>query len=172
MGDWDYTGVHGLNKYIWSRLKSELGWKEADYNGLIPLATPQQQPEFNALNKPYIVYSYTISGSSPDWWRKREIAIYTIFSANTADVRKAVNLIEAVLGRYDESAKEVNKYVQEFGSVDNKKFDYKIITTTQASGPEPSLSEGGRHDGRVIVSMEYTHYNGDAGPEQSDSIRL
>ena len=172
MAKWDYTGVHGLNKYLWSRIKTELSWKESDYGGLVPITTPQQQPEFNSYNKPYIVYSYTLQGTGPEWWMKREVAIYTIFSASPADVRQAVNLIDGALGRYEDSANAVNDYIQANGSADNKQFDYKIITTSQANGPEPSTSEGGRHDGRIVVAMEYTHYNASAGLEQSDSIRL
>lgn len=176
MGDWDYTGTHGLNKYIWSRIKAELGWKESDYGGLVPITTPQQQPEFNAIDKPYIVYSYTLSGTGSEWWLKREVAIYTVYSSQPADVRRAVNVISSTLGRLDESAAVVNAYIATSGSADNKKFDYKTITTSQASGPEPSVSEGGRHDGRVIVAMEYTHFNeaqrGEGAFVGHDSTRL
>lgn len=172
MGNWDYTGTHGLNKYIWHRLKTELGWKESDYNGLIPITTPQQQPEFNALNKPYIVYSYSLQGNGGEWWIKRETAVYTIFSASPSEIRQAVNIIYNVLGRLDESAEEVNKFIAANGSADNKKFDYKSIASSGAQSPEPSVSEGGRHDGRVIVAMEYTHYDGNAPEDKSDSIRV
>lgn len=172
MGNWDYTGVHGLNKYVWSEIKSKLGWTEADYGGLIPITTPQQQPEFNAIDKPYIVYSYTLQGTDTLHAYEEEIVAYTIFSTQSADIRKAVNVIRSALNRFDSSAADVNLYlnggkvfengswktIAAAGSADNKAFDYKYIRVTQASGPEPSITEGGRQDASIIVAMRYTHY--------------
>lgn len=167
MAKWDYTAVHGLNKYLWSRLQSELGWSASDYNGLTPIATPQQQPEFNAIDKPYIVYGYTLQGSGTDWFLNEEVITYTIFATQSKDIREAVNLFKAVLNRFDESATDVNDYVIANGSGDNKAFDYKTIRVNMATGPEPAVTEGGRQDGSVIVSVTYTHYNADG-----DTIRF
>lgn len=158
MAKWDYTGVHGLNKYIWKRIQDELGWSAADYGNMTPITTPQQQPEFNAFDKPYIVYGYTLQGTNTLFPVQGEVVTYTIFSTQSADIRKAVNLINSALNRFDESARDVNNYLYANGSDDNKAFDYKFIRVNQATGPEPAVTEGGRQDGSVIVSMEYTHY--------------
>jgi|ERR1044072_1047833 hypothetical protein len=158
MAKWDYTGVHGLNKYIWKRIQDELGWVTSDYGGLTPITTPQQQPEFNAFDKPYIVYGYTLQGTNTLFPVQGEVVTYTVFSTQSADIRKAVNLINSALNRFDESARDVNNYIAANGSDDNKAFDYKFIRVNQATGPEPAVTEGGRQDGSVIVSMEYTHY--------------
>jgi hypothetical protein len=157
MGNWDYSAVHGINKYLWAKLKEELGWSEANYGGLTPITTPQQQPEFNAYNFPYIVYGYSPQATGPDWLLEGEVIAYTVFSASSADIRKAVNVMKWAFNRFDESAVDVNKYIQANGSADNKAFDYKAIRLTSASGPEPSLTEGGRQDGSVVISVMFTH---------------
>lgn len=167
MGKWDYSAVHGLNKYIWSKLKTELGWQESHYNGLVPITTPQQQPEFNAIDRPYIVYGFSPQATGPDWLLEGEIIAYTVFSTQSSDIRQAVNVIKAALNRFDESAKDVNAYIKANGTVDNKAFDYKSIRITSATGPEPSLSEGGRQDGAIVVSVMYTH----SDPATGRSIR-
>ena len=151
MGNWDYTGVHGLNKYLWAELKSKLGWTEADYGGLVPITTPQQQPEFNAIDKPYIVYSYTLQGTDTLYALEEEVVAYTIFVTQSSDIRRAVNVIKASLNRFDDSADDVNTFISANGSADNKAFDYKFIRVTQASGPEPSATECDRQDDSVIV---------------------
>src|SRR6476469_3282185 len=109
MGKWDYSGVHGINLYLWQRLKDELEWSASNYGGLIPITTPQQQPEFNSFNFPYIVYSYTPQGTGPDWLIENEVVAYTIFSANSSDIRKALNVMKASLNRFDETAADLNK---------------------------------------------------------------
>jgi hypothetical protein len=159
MGKWDYAGVHGLNKYIWKLLQDELGWTIADYGQMVPITTPQQQPEFNSFDKPYIVYGYTLQSLGTLYALQGEVATYTVFSTQSSDIRQAVNLIASKLGKFDESARDVNKFIAANGSADNKTFDYKSIRVTQATGPEPAVTEGGRQDGSIIVSMEYTQYD-------------
>ena len=157
MANWDYSAVHGLNKYLWAKLKEELQWSESNYGGLVPITTPQQQPEFNSYNAPYIVYGYNPQATGPDWYLDGEIIAYTIFSASSADIRRAVNVMKAAFNRFDESAVDVNNYIRANGTADNKLFDYKAIRLVSAGGPEPSLTEGGRQDGSVVISVMYTH---------------
>jgi hypothetical protein len=159
MGKWDYSAVHGINLYIWQRLKDELNWNANNYGGLIPITTPEQQPEFNSFNAPYIVYSYSPQGTDPDWIIEGEVIAYTVFSANSSDIRQAINVMKASLNRFDESAKDVNSFIKSstLATADIKAFDYKVVRVTSASGPQPALQEGGRRDGSLILTVRYTH---------------
>lgn len=161
MAEWDYAAVHGLNKYIWSRLQAELGWNANNYGGLVPITTPQQQPEFNSYNFPYIIYGYSPQSTGPNWLLEAEVVSYTIFSASSTDIRQAVNVLKAILNRFDESAKDVNNYLRTNGTADNKAFDYKSVRVISANGPEPAVTEGGRQDGSVVVGILFTHYGTD-----------
>ena len=175
MGLWDLAGVHGINKYIWSVLQATspggLGMTTDSYGGLIPITTPQQQPEFNALGAPYIVYTYVKTATGDDYWLEEEIAAYTIFSAAESDVRKITNLLIAKLNRADSSAAAINAYITAGVSIDQKQFDYKTVTVTSAQGAQPSLTEGGRHDGLVVIKYAYTHYDPTYTGPGNDSVR-
>jgi hypothetical protein len=159
MAKWDYTAVHGINKYLWSKLQSELGWAAGDYGNLVPVTTPAQQPEFNSIGKPYIVYGYSPQGSGEDWLYEREVISYAVFSSDASDIRQVINLMKALFNRFDESAKDVNKHIATYGSTDNKTFDYKSIRLTVATGPQPPLQEGGRMDGSVVLAVSFTHHD-------------
>ena len=167
MSLWDLAGVHGVNKYVWSILQAAspagLGMTTTPYGGLIPITTPQQQPEFNALGAPYIVYTYAKTATGDDYWLEEEVAAYTIFSATEGDIRKITNLLSAQLNRADISAAAINEYIAANGSTDQKQFDYKTIAVTSAQGAQPSLTEGGRHDGLVVIKYAYTHYDPNTG---------
>lgn len=160
---WSLSGIHGINKYVWSLLQTELGWTTTPYGGLIPITTPQQQPEFNALNAPYLVYTYAKTTTGEDFLLESETAAYTIFSAKESDIRRVVNLLTAKLNRYDDTADDVNNYIAGNGSSDHKQFDYKYISVLSAQGPQPSAQEGGRHDGLVLIRFRYTHYDQGSG---------
>lgn len=161
--DWSLSGVHGLNKYVWHLLQTELGWSAGTYSGLIPITTPQQQPEFNAVDAPYIVYTYSKTNTGEDFFLEGEIVAYTIYSADESDIRKVVNLLSAKLNKRDTTAKEANAFLSASGSSANKEFDYKWISVTNAQGAQPTDQTGGRMDGLVMVRYAFTHYNPTTG---------
>lgn len=167
---WGLAGIHGINKYVWSLLQSELGWSLTTYGGLVPITVPQQQPEFNAMNAPYIVYGYTKSSRSKDLYvLETETAAYSIYSASEEDIRRVVNLLSTKLNKLDDSADDVNAWLSTIptglqvtnGSQANKEFDYKWIKCMSAQGSQPSIQIGGRFDGAVIIRYEYTQYGTD-----------
>ena len=156
-GNWDLSGVHGINAYIWHLLQTELGWTATPYGGLVPITNPQQAPEFNALAAPYIVYSYSKMTSGETFFFERETIAYSIFSSSESDVRKVVNMLSTILNKFDDSAKECNNYLSLNGTTNQKFFDYKVINVTSANGAQPALQEGGRYDGLIVVKCTYTH---------------
>lgn len=175
MSLWDLAGVHGINKYIWSILSAAapggLAMTTTTYGGLIPITTPQQGPEFNALNAPYIVYTYAKVPTGPDYWLESETTAYTIFSQSEGDVRRITNLLIARLNKADDTAAAINAYINISGSTDQKQFDYKTVTVASAQGAQPSLTEGGKHDGLVVIKYTYTHYDPTHTGPGNDSVR-
>jgi len=162
VGKWDLGGVHGVRQYMWKLLQDELGWKASDYGGLTPITTPEQQPEFNNFNKPYIVYSYSKKQGTNNYFLEGEIATFVIYSSDSADIRRAINLFDAKLDKRDESAAEVNDFISA-SSLDPeyKYFDYKSLWVSMIQGPQPVTEEGGRRDGLINVNINYTHYGPD-----------
>jgi len=171
MSDYDLNAVHAANHYLWSKLKAELGWSEADYNGLIPITVAQQQPEFTGFDKPFLVYSYTVDGIGTSSWEKSETCAYSIFSADEQDIRQVINLMVSLYKDYDESAGRVNAWVA--SNLDDRysKFDFKYTRVSSGSGSQPAEQEGGRMDGLVIVNYTYTTWNTDySSPEYGKEV--
>ena len=158
---WDLSGVHGLRQYIWKLLQDELGWSATNYGGLIPITTPEQQPEFTAFNKPFIVYSYAKKQGTNNYLLENEIAAFTIYSAKSHEIHKALNLLDTKLDKRDESAREINEFIQGLAEEQYRYFDYKSIWTSGIQGPQPFTEEGGRRGGMITVNSMYTHYGPD-----------
>lgn len=161
MANYDLNAVHAANHYLWSKIQSELGLSTADYNGLVPITVAQQQPEFTAFSKPFLVYSYTVDPIGTSSWEKSETCAYSIFSADEADIRRIINLMVRLFKNYDESANQVNSWVGQNLDGRYQDFDFKYTRIASASGSQPAEQEGGRMDGLVIVNYTYTTWDTD-----------
>lgn len=167
--DWDLSAVHGLRQYMWSLLQTELGWLPADYEvtkdgqqvRLVPIVTPEQQPELNDLDEPYIVYAFSKKQSSNLYVLDGEIATFTIYSRQEVDIRRVLNLFDAKFDKRDDSAREINNWIKAQSGLDDryKDFDYKTLWVSGAQGPQPVTEEGGRRDGLININITYTHYD-------------
>lgn len=160
ISDWELAGVHSLRKYIWKLLQDELGWSAETYGGLVPITTPEQEPEFTNFNAPFLVYTYSKSSTSNLYALEAEVCAFTIYSGSSSDITKVINLLSAKLNKRDESAKELNDFVS---TLDDryKAFDFKTVVVSGSQGSQPVTQEGGRKDGYITVSMKYTHYGSD-----------
>lgn len=165
-GKWSLTAVHGLNKYLWDVLKDELEWSATDYGGLTPITIPQQQPEFNNYNAPYVVYNYSHQSSGDDFMIQEEQVAYVIYSADEGDIRKFVNVVREYFDHRDESAKKINDWIRVNGTSENKRFDYKFTYVISTTGAQPAISEGGKMDGLVIMRICYTYYDPTTGKDR------
>lgn len=156
------TAAHVLRKYLWSRLSSELGWDTANYGGLTPITTSEQQPEFNnnSIDAPYIVYGFMDGPPGQVLDLQQQTVAFSIFSSKNDDIVEAINLINADLRRFDESANAINDFIQA-SSLSNtfKEFDFKSVMVTGSRSPEPITQEGGRRDGYITIQILYTQYN-------------
>ena len=155
MAKWDLSGIHGIRRFIWSLLQTELGWKTKDYRGANPIVTPSQVQEFNDYGAPYIVYTYAHLPSSTDYYIHEEQAAFIIYAGDEEDIRKTINLLQEYFRAHDASAKLVNGWIQENGSADNKAFDYKVVRVTSTASSSPAVQEGGRYSGLVSIHYKY-----------------
>lgn len=158
--DYDVTAVTLLNRYLWQELQAKLGWGLV--NGLIPFTTASQTPALETTDKPYIVYTYTKNPATrTDFFIKSESVMYRIVSPNESDIRQALNLIEEALNRYDATARDINKMVDQMSSATHKRFEFQTVYMFSAEGADPQESEGGRQDGYVSVRVVYTESGSD-----------
>lgn len=159
MTDYNLTGVTGLLAYLWVELQ-DIGWTEV--NGAIPFHYAQQDPELMTAN-PFLVYNWNFVGQDVTFETIKEQAIFIVYHQDRGIVGQAVNLIANLFKRYDWSAQDVNDFIDGTSSDELKKFDYKQIKLVTANGPNPAESEGGRHEGIVSISYEYTRDLDDRG---------
>lgn len=168
MTEYTFTAGNVLALYLWHMAKTELGWSENDYGGLVPVVPVQQQPELNSVTGPFVIFGQAFDAVSPMHMLQTETVAFTVFSHNISDINKLTNLMVFNLKGYDESAERVNHWVSTLSaSHPARYFDFKIIRVAGASGPQPSLQEGGRHDGNIVLKATYAHY-GDDGEEVRD----
>ncbi|AXH67252.1 hypothetical protein SEA_WOFFORD_56 [Streptomyces phage Wofford] len=162
---YDITATHALNKFIKDQLSGEGIIDLALYKGLDPFIPAQQQPEMTNLPSgvPFVVYNYASNGEYVDWWVEHEQTAYTIYSDNEKKIRQMTHYMNQLLKRYDWSAEDINDYVQEFGTTEHKKFDFKYTRITSMSSIEPATSQGGRFSATIVVNICFTSQLNQAG---------
>lgn len=159
MADFRVAGANIIRGVVWDILRADLNWSTLD-NGLVPIVTPDQQPELNQQNSPYIVYTYSGQASADtSYWIDEEQATFTVYSQNEEDVRKVINLFRDNFKAYDESARMVNDWITFATASSNefRKFDFKWIRLVATMGADPVTEEGGRTSGTATIRYRYTY---------------
>lgn len=159
------TASSPLRAYLWKQLQDELGWQASETGNLVPITIPQQQPEFNQYDAPYIVYRWSLMPSGEDFLMREEQVTFTVYSQEEEDIRLALIMMDAKLNRYDESAGKINHFLSTYSSAAYKNFDFKYTYTINVAGPQPAATEGGRMDGQIIVRLCYTVQDAATGLE-------
>jgi hypothetical protein len=135
-------------------MQTELGYKKADYNGLIPITTPAQQPELNSIGKPYIVYDYFIQPTGTVWLIKNEVITFTMYANSVEPINEFIALFSDYMNRFDETGQLLNNYL--VNSAHGREFDFKTSFINASLGPQPPTQEGGWLDGYVSIQITYT----------------
>ncbi|AVD99232.1 hypothetical protein SEA_BILLNYE_30 [Streptomyces phage BillNye] len=163
MTDYRTMGAHQINKYLWGKLKDfeyKAGVKAFGAYGtgtgqknLTPIIPTQQQPQFLDIagGAPFLVYNYIVSPYAAEWWLCREQCAYVIYDNDEERLRAIHGYMIDLLKRMDWTARDVNA-----SSTTDKRFDFKYVQLTSASGPDEFSTEGGRTGAMVVVNYEYT----------------
>lgn len=157
MTDYSQSGVHQLNKWLWSKLNSFIwdgtnrAFVDYDGTGLVPIITPQQEPEFaNAAGgPPFVTYAYTTSFVQ-QWFVTGELAVYTVWDSNEARLRKIHTYMVDLLKRWDWTAQDINSFP-------GTTFDFKEVHVVTATGPGMHDAEGGRLPATINVRYRYSN---------------
>ncbi|QIN94588.1 hypothetical protein PP460_gp216 [Streptomyces phage Muntaha] len=166
--DYRTVGAHQINKWLWSKLKDyeypagfpatptkafgAYGTGTGQKN-IIPIVPTQQQPQLLDISggAPFIVYNYITSPYSSEWWLTREQCAYVIYDNDEARLRAIQGFMVDLLRRMDWTARDVNS-----AATTDRRFDFKYVQMTSASGPDEFSTEGGRQGAMVVVNYEYT----------------
>lgn len=166
------TGVHQLNKWLWSRLATlpyKGGYAFEKYAGspasgpvpLVPIIPNQQLPEFNEIagGAPFLVYNYTDLDPGSEWFTHTQSAAYVIYDDDEERLRAIHTYMVDLLRRMDWTAQEVNDYFMKNTEpgTNADAFDFKTVFVTTAVGPEPFEQQGGRQGALVVARIMFTH---------------
>ena len=155
-----------IRKYIWDNIQSAEILDENDYyvdgmqDSIVPIVPAQQIPEFNNSlpGRTYMLYDFDLKQIPVQWWMSEESFTLTVISQNYEVINQITSLIQDLFRRYDESAVDLNKYLD--GNTD---FLYHHIMIDSVFSPEPFGTEGDYQVGSVVFSYNYSRKTGPTG---------
>ena len=155
-----------LRKYIWKRLKDTDIFNEDDYYSenigdiTVPIIPVQQVAELNQFlsGKKHIVYD-KIGMSYEDLWAICcEQILFTIYSTDVSEINEIRNFMTDEFRRVDESARDVNNWVDL-----SDKFQFYSIFIADISPTEPSEEMEGVLSADIVLEIKYSRASGSNG---------
>lgn len=155
-----------LRKYIWKRLKDTDIFNEDDYYSenigdiTVPVIPVQQVAELNQFlsGKKHIVYD-KIGMSYEDLWAICcEQILFTIYSTDVSEINEIRNFMTDEFRRVDESARDVNNWVDL-----SDKFQFYSIFIADISPTEPSEEMEGFLSADIVLEIKYSRASGSNG---------
>ena len=155
-----------LRKYIWKRLKDTDIFNEDDYysenigDKIVPIIPVQQAAELNQFlsGKKHIVYD-KIGMSYEDLWAICcEQILFTIYSTDVSEINEIRNFMTDEFRRVDESARDVNNWVDL-----SDKFQFYSIFIADISPTEPSEEMEGFLSADIVLEIKYSRASGSNG---------
>lgn len=160
----DVAPAHVIRQYVWALLRSAdfATWTEAKYGGLVPIVPLNEEPELDEFDGPRIVYEYTHRNTGTAHYRGLGNMTLAIRDNDFRRLGRTMNTLETALGRLDESARDLNDFIDRMKTDKNVvygiSFGYVEIGFSQSGTPE--REEGGRMVGIVDLNFDYfVEYN-------------
>lgn len=162
MIDLSTKAVHVLNLYVWEALKNNTSMVVSDYGGKIPIIPGGQDPDFNNLDKPYLVYGFSEDPSSETGATGGGTVVYAIYSSSVADINKIINVITSNFEEM-EAARRVNAWSSKFQFTPIDPFNpfpligmrFTDIRIAFGEGPSSADQEGGRENGTLTLKYDF-----------------
>lgn len=151
--------VYVLRSYAWALLKANEPdtWDEEKYGGLVPIVPLNEEPELSEYPGPRIIYEFSNQETGSMYFRGRGSMTFAIRDHNYRRLTRTMNILQEALGRFDESARDVNDYSERLKAATGTDFDISFghIRTSFAESGTPEEEEGGMMVGIVNVSHSY-----------------
>ena len=155
-----------IRQYIWESIQNAGILESSDYYvdnmaiELNPIIPTQQVPEFNNLlpGRTYMIYDFEVKNVPVQWWMTDESFTLTVISQNYEVVNQITNLMHDLFRRYDESATDLNTFLE--GYTD---FQYHHTLIDSIMSPEPFNTEGDYQMASVTISYSYSRKTGSNG---------
>lgn len=151
----ELSPIYGLRFYAWQVLKRNMSevWDEDKYGGLVPIVPLAEEADISEFSGPKIVYEYTILPTPDTPFRGRGSMSFAVMDTNFRRLTTSLNILEKAFGRFDESARDINKYLVETPLVGQLAFGYTEVSFVDGGTPEST--EGGNQIGVLNIRFDY-----------------
>lgn len=147
-----------LRQYVWAVLKANdpVTWNTSKYGGLTPIVPLNEEPELDEFSGPRIVYEYNHPDAGVSYYRQFGNMTLAIRDDNFRRLGKTMNILENTFNRMDESARDVNDYIdrKRVAGVDLG-ISFGSINVAFAQSGTPETQEGGRMVGIVDIEFDF-----------------
>ena len=155
--------VYVLRLYAWALLQANDNdtWNTTEYGGLIPIVPLNEEPDLSEFDGPRIIYDFSLSESSPSYYRGRGTMTFAVRDHNFRRLTKTMNILQAAFERHDESARDVNDWSQVYldgdpqNPTDGIDVSFGSIRVGFAESGTPEEEEGGFMVGVVSINFDY-----------------
>lgn len=159
MTDTRVAPVYVLIDYAYEALAADNpDWNKSNYDGLIPIVPLNEEPELTEFDdKPRAIYEYTMSQRGTTYFRGQGAVSLAVRDTNYRRLTRSLNVLDNALGRMDESARDVNAFVDYVKTNRAVNFDVSFgnIRLTFIESGTPETEEGGPQVGVINVAFDY-----------------
>jgi hypothetical protein len=151
----EVSPVYALRFYAWAVLKRNAPetWTEANYGGMVPIVPLAEEADLSEFSGPKIVYEYTLLDTMDANYRGRGSMTFAVMDTNFRRLTKSLNILETAFGRLDESAHDINKYMESTPLNTQVGFGYTQVAFVDGGTPESA--EGGNQIGVINIRFDY-----------------
>lgn len=151
----EVSPIYALRFYAWAVLQRNAPetWASANYGGMVPIVPLAEEADLAEFSGPKIVYEYTLLDPGDTPYRGRGSFSMAVLDTNFRRLTKTLNILEAAFGRLDESAADINKYMESTPLATQVGFGYTQVAFVDGGTPESS--EGGNQIGVINVRFDY-----------------
>jgi len=132
-------------------------WNKSNFDGLIPIVPLNEEPELTEFDGPRAIYEYTMSQRGTAYYRGQGSVIFAVRDHNFHRMARALNILDNALGREDESARDVNDFVEFLK--ENRSIDFDVsfghIRLNFVESGTGEIEEAGPLTGVISVSFDY-----------------
>lgn len=157
MIDLSTQAVHVLNLFAWEALKNNTSMVASDYKGNVPIIPGGEEPDFNNIDKPYLVYGSSEDPSSNTGATRGGTVVYAIYSSSVIEINRIMNVLVSNIEEQD-SARRVNAWSSKYQVGSAFPFigiRFTDIRVVFGEGPSSADMEGGRKHGTLTIKYDF-----------------
>jgi hypothetical protein len=151
----EVSPVYCLRFYAWEVLRRNMPtvWDTDNYGGLVPIVPLAEEADLAEFSGPKIVYEYTMLDQADIPFRGRGSFSMAVMDTNFRRLTQTLNILQAAFGRLDESARDIDAYIDTTPLANMVGFGYTAVSFVD--GGTPASAEGAEQIGVINIRFDY-----------------